>query len=526
MVLKRLFRRLGLVAALVITGALVTASPSSAAVAAPGVPIKSLPFFMVAGVVPGNGSGGPGTPAVNDAVSKQCNGGVGLHNPQWFTLPPGGVGKMISAPVAESHPGTGGVRIFKSGVAWVDTVTGAVAGCGTAPVDAAPDRPLSLVAYFADPAEMSKCLPPESTCHDATVRMYTSPTTGTVPANDALANAKPLASLPHTEVVDTTYATPDGPLLLDYPNCSPTTAKPRQHTSVWWKYTPTATGAVPLSVEPLHINPFRPFFPLNIAWVEMTAYGPVLAPRSGPGCDAPVILQAGRTYLAGVSTEDDAFNDARRITGGPIAIRVGAVPTPSAPLNVNVTADESAKSTTITWDVPATGGTSAIAGYSVGLLDLRTGAGPIVTVPATARSYTFPALVPWQAKAVAVAAVNASGVGPPAARGVSIAAPAPSAAQIRTAVSGAAGGAVTATAHWAPPGAEGTSPISGYRVTAERLDANGAVIDRTVSAVQPASARSLTMTLPYAGKHRFTVNAINASGAGPLSIPSNVVTGQ
>jgi hypothetical protein len=64
--------------------------------------------------------------------------------------------------------------------------------------------------------------------------------------------------------------------------------------------------------------------------------------------------------------------------------------------------------------------------------------------------------------------------------------------------------------------------VTGYRVTALRMSSTGTVLQTTVSAVQPASARALQMTLK-AGNYRFTVQAVNAVGTGAASARSNQV---
>jgi hypothetical protein len=99
----------------------------------------------------------------------------------------------------------------------------------------------------------------------------------------------------------------------------------------------------------------------------------------------------------------------------------------------------------------------------------------------------------------------------------------PSAPVISPANPGAIGGAITARANWAPPLSNGGSAINGYVVTALRINAAGTVIGQTVSAVQPATARSLTMTLA-AGNYRFVVRARNVRGLSALSARSNLVT--
>ncbi len=98
-------------------------------------------------------------------------------------------------------------------------------------------------------------------------------------------------------------------------------------------------------------------------------------------------------------------------------------------------------------------------------------------------------------------------------------------------MTGAAGGALTATANWAAPATNGGSAITGYRVFALRLNAAGAVLSTTQSAVLPAGARTLSMTLA-AGNYRFQVTAINAQwperavgtlqpGGGPLTVAAS-----
>ena len=93
---------------------------------------------------------------------------------------------------------------------------------------------------------------------------------------------------------------------------------------------------------------------------------------------------------------------------------------------------------------------------------------------------------------------------------------------IGTAASGTAGGTVTATANWTAPASNGGSAVTGYLVRALQMSATGTVLATTTSAVQPASARQLTMTLP-AGNYRFTVQAKNKAGSGSQSARSNLV---
>ncbi len=99
----------------------------------------------------------------------------------------------------------------------------------------------------------------------------------------------------------------------------------------------------------------------------------------------------------------------------------------------------------------------------------------------------------------------------------------PGAPVIGTAASGTPGGVITALARWTPPASNGGLAINGYVVVALRLNAAGTVLARTTSAVQPATARGLIMTLT-AGNYRFTVQARNALGLSVASVRSNLVT--
>jgi P pilus assembly chaperone PapD len=57
------------------------------------------------------------------------------------------------------------------------------------------------------------------------------------------------------------------------------------------------------------------------------------------------------------------------------------------------------------------------------------------------------------------------------------------------------------------------------------MSSTGSVLATTTSAVQPGSARALTITL-QSGNYRFTVQASNKVGSGPQSARSNLVVAQ
>lgn len=112
---------------------------------------------------------------------------------------------------------------------------------------------------------------------------------------------------------------------------------------------------------------------------------------------------------------------------------------------------------------------------------------------------------------------------------------------IGTASAGEPGGVITATATWNPPSPDptNTATITSYTVRANRMvrepridPVTGFVhwiwvmADFTTSDQQPATARSLSLTLPQAGTYTFQVLAINSVGSSPYSAASNSVLGQ
>jgi hypothetical protein len=181
-------------------------------------------------------------------------------------------------------------------------------------------------------------------------------------------------------------------------------------------------------------------------------------------------------------------------------------------------------SAVVNWTAPADDGGSPVTGYEVQVFVNNNTLVQTVAVNTPATSVTVTGLTNGTAYRFRVRARNAIGFGALSAFSVAVVpATAPGAAVIGTATSGAAGGQVNATARWTPPANNGGAPITGYRVRALRMAADGnTVLATTVSAVQPAAARTLVMPL-VAGNYRFTVEAINAVGTGPQSARSNLV---
>jgi hypothetical protein len=99
---------------------------------------------------------------------------------------------------------------------------------------------------------------------------------------------------------------------------------------------------------------------------------------------------------------------------------------------------------------------------------------------------------------------------------------APDAPEVRKAKSGKRGGVKTATARWAAPAVDGGSEVTGYRVYALKIGANGKVKKVVRSAVIDPDRHRIKMRLA-AGLYRFQVMAINDIGQGDLSRRSNTV---
>ncbi len=233
-------------------------------------------------------------------------------------------------------------------------------------------------------------------------------------------------------------------------------------------------------------------------------------------------LVAGSTYTLSVAAVNAEGTGPVTSVAVTVPITPGDTGVPSAPTGV-AAGPASATSATMTWAPPTSIGTSAVTGYRVARDGGSAGtAGWSTTVAATARSHTFLNLTTGSTYTLTVSAINAQGTGPASSVRV-VPASVPGRPGIGTAMAGVSGGAITATSAWTPPTSTGGSGITGYVVTALRMSSTGAVLSSTRSSVQPATARTLTMTLATAGSHRFTVAAVNAAGTGAQSARSNQV---
>jgi CotH kinase protein/Lamin Tail Domain/Fibronectin type III domain len=184
-------------------------------------------------------------------------------------------------------------------------------------------------------------------------------------------------------------------------------------------------------------------------------------------------------------------------------------------------------SATARWTAPASTGGTPITGYQVNVVDSVTGlqVGGFSSASSSAASVVISGLTKGTAYKFSVSAINNNGVGAASALSNAVTPPvttAPGAPVIGTATQGAAGGALTATAAWAPPTNTGGSAITNYIVTALRVAPDGTVLSSTESPRLGASVRSRQFTL-IAGNYRFVVVAVNIAGTGTTSARSNSV---
>jgi Ca2+-binding RTX toxin-like protein len=201
---------------------------------------------------------------------------------------------------------------------------------------------------------------------------------------------------------------------------------------------------------------------------------------------------------------------------------------PGAPTGVTavrVIVPPSSGTIRVTWTAPASNGGSAITGYTVQILNAANGLVG-TRLAGTATTLVVTGLVDGTSYHVTVTATNAIGTSVASApSGTVIPATVPGQVPTPTAVSGTLFGAVNATVNWVAPASNGGTLITSYRISAQRFINPAGTISfgAPVVATAAANLRTLTMGLP-SGTYRFTVQASNAVGAGPVSARSNLVT--
>jgi hypothetical protein len=169
---------------------------------------------------------------------------------------------------------------------------------------------------------------------------------------------------------------------------------------------------------------------------------------------------------------------------------------------------------TLSW-TPGADNSSAITGYT---LQIRNGAAVVETRTLTGNvsSAVIGGLNNGTAYNFRLIAINGVGTSVPSTPSNTVTpATVPGLVQIGAPTQGPVGGALTASANWNPPLSTGGAPITGYRVQALRMAADGTTVESVQgNIVVGATIRTRSFTLP-AGTYRFDVSAINAVGEGP-----------
>ena len=188
---------------------------------------------------------------------------------------------------------------------------------------------------------------------------------------------------------------------------------------------------------------------------------------------------------------------------------------PGAPTGVTGSPLDHAVS--LTWTAPTSNGGSPITGYQITPYVGSNAQAPVLTGSA-ATTFMVGGLTNGVGYTFRVAAINVAGTGPDSVpSSVITPQPAPPPGPPTNVV--ATAGNASARLTWSPPTSDGGSAIIGYRITPYI----GAVAQTPINTGSTAT----TYTVPgliNGTTYTFTVLAINGSGPGPESVPSNPVT--
>jgi titin len=219
-------------------------------------------------------------------------------------------------------------------------------------------------------------------------------------------------------------------------------------------------------------------------------------------------LQRVQLWNEGLSNND--FDDVAVYTVPPPGVNVPGAPT-------NVTGSPLDRAVSLTWTAPASNGGSPITGYQITPYVGSNAQAPVLTGSA-ATTFTVGGLTNGVGYTFRVAALNAAGTGPDSTPSPLITpqpAPPPGPPLDVT----ASPGNTSATVRWSAPTSDGGSAIIGYRIT-PYIGGSPQTPINTGSTVTTYTVAGLVNGTTYT----FTVLAINGSGAGPESAPSNAVT--
>ena len=493
----------------------VVQSPAIATPVAPG-PTIALPSLTTTSVVPGAGTGGPGTAALNSVVSTACNSGNPLGGQQWYTLPTGDLGEVYAGAVAHKQdPDTSdGGELGSTALAIVDYTTNTVLGCSS---NAAVSHAITasdngaIVVYW-DQAELRGCrTDPNAACDFGTsaVELFVNNSNG-APANDQRSTAAAITALPYNDTVNGLLSPPgdgdpygdNGP--VGYSNCGDPLYLPQDTGRVFWTYTASSTGDLPVSVDIQRTAP-PDNAPLFYPWIgvkDLTADSDVYAAPCG-GDPGPVPVTLNHNYLIEVSNGTPYQYVLSPVSGGQITLHIGPIGTPVAPVDLTA-ADNGSLGVTVSWSAPA----SSVNGYVLTRDGEDShGNGPqVIDAAGDSTGYTWSNLLAGQTYTFTVKAHNASGYGPPASVVFMVGRPGPP-TNITSSVSTTAH---SATLNWQPPTATSGQSVTGYRVSRTGNDtANTGPFSTTL----PATARSETFTNMLPGSsYVLSVQAVTGGG--------------
>lgn len=197
---------------------------------------------------------------------------------------------------------------------------------------------------------------------------------------------------------------------------------------------------------------------------------------------------------------------------------VELAPAPTPPTAVTVIAGTG--KVVVSWSPPDNAATAQITGYQIRRYVGQGPASSPVGVADSARSLEWTGLTNGTSYRFSVTAVSGIAASAETLTAAVVPAAKPGRPTIGKAKAGTPGGKVTATAVWKPPTSTGGVALTGYRVTAYRVNAAGAVVQTVVAGLRPPGASSYTMKLPAKGRWRFSVQAVNVMGTGAASARS------
>ena len=330
-------------------------------------------------------------------------------------------------------------------------------------------------------------------------------TTSAAPAVGVVATGDGTDTLFNIEQLQFSDQTIAAPALPDAPTIGTATAAATSAT-VLWTPAPTATASGVSSYD-----------------VQVNSGGAVVRTITGLSRTATSTVVNGLTPGTTYTFQVRAVN---LVGAGPYSAPSNAVTAtapitrPAAPTVVTATRGAASGTVDLAWTPGATGG-SPITGSTIlvriGGATVRT---IVLTTPVT--STTVTGLTNGTTYTFSVASRNSVGLGAARISNPVVPATVPGAPVIGLASSGAPGNPITVVATWSAPGSNGGLAVSGFRVTAIRLNANGTLSAVTLSRTVGAGVRSVGITVP-AGNYRLRVTASNGVGTGASSAMSNAV---